>query len=148
MHPLQYCGRGLFISHTLLHHSQNAPPSFTEVQRLHWGYFIISIGWNVQFVHSYPGSRFPRGLRFDLRLRASIVAFPMASLERPMRGEASLNNLRSNVRRFLSSTSGVSLCGMEGGRRSFPHQPSDQHPKVSPSIFGFVLFYFVLRDKE
>jgi len=64
---LQCRGRGLFIPLTLLHLSQNTPPLFPEVQRLQQGYLVISLGWNVRFVHSNPGSRIPRGLSPDLR---------------------------------------------------------------------------------
>jgi len=65
---LQCRGRGLFISLTLLHLSQNTPPLFPEVQRLQQGYLVISLGsictLQPRFTHPTRSSSGPSALSF------------------------------------------------------------------------------------
>ena len=56
--PYNVGWEGVFIPPTLLQHSENTPPVIPEVERLHQGYLVISLGRTVRLGYSCPDHMF------------------------------------------------------------------------------------------
>ena len=89
-------GEGIYTP-TLLQHSKNAPPVFSEVKRLHQGYLVISLGKTVQLIHFYLDHMFhdtwqPSVRTFGRLRNASASSFIAPS--HPPHPEGSRHHLR------------------------------------------------------
>jgi len=113
--PVTVLGRGLFIPPTKLHHSLNAPPLFSEVQRLHQGWRVISMVGVFDLYTPIPRSRFSRRLPPDLRARSPGLTFGHRTW-RPSRNclersWSTVNDWQSHcARSFMVLSGGSSSC--------------------------------------